>query len=320
MDQRIGVTVDGDIEALRRSLRSVIVPIMAVRDGNTFGFGTGILIGGAQKGFMWGVTATHVFTHGVIPALRRREAHRSALKEFLPDDWDSPLAHINDESLRVEYDLEGQLHSCPIVAVGPWPYDNNCDLVLFVMRLPPGIAANSLHVSALNINSDDIPFGRPVITAGFLWKEGDGSGPYELCLGAGVKIESTYPDQRTGAQTYQLTAASDHGMSGGAVLVADQRGHLTRGVSAIISGGFEGDPQTKAVSLAALYAFEWRSEAHTAGVSSFVDLLRSGRVLDCGEDRHLIEVIVDGQGKRVRRYSRILMDHGILLVPRSYNK
>jgi hypothetical protein len=298
------------IDEIARFLRRFVFPIVGLRDGRQIEFGTGVLIGGAVKGFAWGVTATHVITDGAIPKLRRRQAAATALREFLPDSWDSATPYLREHAIRAELMLGGTVHSCPIDGLIHY----NHDLLLFLVELPPGIEGKELFVGG--INSDPIPLRRHVFTAGHAWVKGpDGTDKFAFIVGRGAARVRGNVD-RSGALKYDLTAPSVHGMSGGAVLYADEVGNkFVPGVAAIISGGPKDDPRkTTAVSLFTLYGYRWTPRVSMA--DSFLDLLGTGQVRDYGEDQHQIEVIPAEHGIRLRRRSRLLAPRK-LVVPRT---
>jgi hypothetical protein len=305
------VALERDMAAFSASHREVVFPINGVVRGADQDFGTGVLIGGGEKGYMHALTATHVFTRGVIKAMRPRTAAQTALPEFLPDNWNSPEAAMRAGNIRAELRIGAQIHMCPIVGYDP---HEQSDLTLLLIRLPPPLADQGLK--ALNINSDDLPYGVPLVSAGFRKNE-DGPGR-QFCIGVGIKLGGLSTDDLTGAPLYHLSAPSEHGMSGGPILRVDEAGHLTLGVSALISRGDEGSLETKAVSLATLYTRTF-APPYYWGAKSFIELISSGQVRDRGEDRHLIEVIRDGDGAILRRHSRIERgDRPLLLVPRRF--
>jgi hypothetical protein len=227
--------VEGDVHAFAASLREVVFPIVGIVRGVSQDFGTGILVGGASKGFMWALTATHVFTEGIIKAMRPRAAAQSALQEFLPDNWNSPEAAMKAGKVCAELHVAGQIHVCKVVGYDP---HEQSDITLLLIELPSELAGTSLK--ALPINSDEIPYGTPLVSAGFRKREDKQPGR-QFCIGVGYKVDGVTMDERTGAPLYHLTSPSEHGMSGGPILRVDAGGHPTLGVSALISRGDEGN-------------------------------------------------------------------------------
>jgi hypothetical protein len=254
---------------------------------------------------MWALTATHVFTEGIIKAMRPRAAAQSALQEFLPDNWNSPEAAMKAGKVCAELHVAGQIHVCKVVGYDP---HEQSDITLLLIELPSELAGTSLK--ALPINSDEIPYGTPLVSAGFRKREDKQPGR-QFCIGVGYKVDGVTMDERTGAPLYHLTSPSEHGMSGGPILRVDAGGHPTLGVSALISRGDEGSLETRATSLAALYTRIW-GPPHSA--KPFLELLQSGQVRDWGEDRHLLEVIRNGDTAILRRHSRIERGDRPLLI------
>jgi hypothetical protein len=271
-----GDDVPEEIRAVIDALCEVVVPLYAVVGGRSHGCGTGVIIGRADKEHLWGVTAAHVFLESLVPALRKRKAHPSALEEFFPADWNTPLALLSPDSAFVLYEYQSKQYRC---AFKGFCADKRSDLALFLIHLPEALHAVALP--AMEIDSDPLLQGARLVSAGYLWED-EGFGQRLFALTPGEKVEELRADERTGAPTYfDLTVWSDHGMSGGPVIRVGEGGNLIPKVSAIISRGIKGDPKTTAVSAKALHIMTWRQQVF--GANSFEDLVSQQQVRDGGK-------------------------------------
>jgi hypothetical protein len=165
--------------------------------------------------------------------------------------------------------------------------DEQTDLALFLIQLPDELREMSPVV--MDIDSDPLSQGANLLTVGYQWEDA-GYGQERLAISTGRKVVELELDRRTGVPTYRdLELWSDHGMSGGPIIVVADDGKITGNVSALVSRGFKGDPKSTAVSSKTLYVLHWEKQK-VYGASAFPELIAEGQVRDNGRFARTIVV------------------------------
>jgi hypothetical protein len=287
------VQIPPEIQAAGLILRNTVFPVVARVNSVQRGYGTGFVVGGGPEGYIWAVSATHVFTDGIFPGLKKKVDddtlspevnHRTRIESLIAGDVSADLV------------VDGQVCLAPIEMLFT---SEQYDLSLLLLKLPEPFVGKP--IPALTLNSDDIPFDVTMISVGYQESElRKTSGRRYPVIGGGLLIEPLKADSR-GRPVYELTTPSVEGMSGGPLIRVNEGFNVTGEVFAMVSHGLYGVMDTVATPMMALYGLRW--DVPVMGAISFRELLGT-QIIDVGTDK-LIEVMYPN-GRMFVRKTRIL--------------
>jgi hypothetical protein len=275
-------------------LRNTVFPVVATVHGIQRGYGTGFIVGAGPEGYLWAVSATHIFMKGIFHALKKRFDDDTLSPDMNYRTWKEALVAGN---ISADLVVDGRACLAPIELLVP---NEATDLSLLLLKLPESFIGRP--IPALTLNSDDIPSGVTMISAGFQESElRKPAGPRYLTIGGGLIVEPLKADSNA-RPVYELTTPSVEGMSGGPLIRLNEKHEVTGEVFAVVSRGLYGVMDTIAISTMALYALRWDVPA-VMGATSFRELLGT-QINDAGTDK-LVEVM-SSNGRMFIRKSRIV--------------